>query len=779
MRNRLGPIFAVAAFLPLAAGCGGGGGSPAGNNVPHPLVRQFSPTMSPIDLNTLQANPTYTDGHLLVSTDPAYPGKIVIFFNEGTQLDPGSVFIGGNPALGIDLSALQIVQFIPGIGNVPVEPAPNGVEVLADRIIFTPAVIAAGGALPDGQYTIAVFGNLKSTEGDPVQQAPVFHSFTVGAIDTVAPEVVVTDPINGAVGIGAGVAPPPPPPGVPSSSIANVRTTIFGPTTPDVIIRFSESIDAVTVNTSTIVAVDAGSSSTTPPNIPAEPGFPKLKSQLDGASLPSNGFEVVWRADVLSGGFPFGTQIQVQVVGSDGGANTAPIRDRTGNMLASSYFFQFQTIAPPDLPKNGFPENSLYWSTSDRVGTIDTINQPQISLVALGIQTTPVVRNVIPQFTDTIATKATLGINFDPTEISVDARTNGTTGHSFWYVISNASSQVVILNTRTSLPVAIINTPTPGGISNQTGGGQAANVLLVTNASANTITTFNIASYTVGTDFLNGPIFIDSVAATGNTPRAITISAPVTGAFNREFVWGGPGDPLIFYADFADGVVNTTNLNRDVPVKQFALGSESAPNDISMTPCFGLNPILFAAISEGGTLGEGKVAYYITGPGCTTGFQSSGRPDSIVGDVSGLDAPAGLDNVFPTTPGNYFFAVAESGANQINVLGLQPGTINLPQIVRTFSTGDNPTSIAHRPSYPQPGLFTPETLFHPYRRYSGLAHVYTAVDGSGDPSNDVYVCVRGAGRVEIVNVVTGSRPAPPGDQIAIPGIRFIAGCGSQ
>jgi hypothetical protein len=780
MRNRFALSLVFAAVAPLLAGCGGGG-SDSSNNVPHPMVRQFSPSMSPIDLNTGQASPTYTDSFLLQTTDPAYPGKIVIFFQSDTQLDPASVFIGGNPALGLDLSALQILQYIPGVGNVPLEAAPNGIEVLADRIIFTPAAIASGAGLPDGQYSIGVFGNLKSIDGDPVQNAPVFHSFTVGATDTIAPTIVITNPVNNAVGIGAGIPAPPPPPGLPASSIADVRTSIFGPTSPDVLIRFNESIDANSVSPNTVIVVDAGAHVTPPPTIPPEPGFPMLKSQYDQSSLPSNGFEIIWRADrVNQGGFPFGTQIQVQVIGSDGGANASPIIDRSGNALANTYTFQFQTIAPPDLPENPFPEYAIYFSTQDSVGVIDTVNFREIALTALGVQTTEIKRNRIPEFSDEIATKQNLGVNFDPTEISVDTRTNGLTGHTFFYVISPNSSQVVICNTRTCLPIAILNTPTPGGISNQTGGGQALNALIVTNQSANTLTSFNIGSFSPGLTQLNGPIYINSVAATGNTPRAVSITGPVTGSYNREFVGGGPGDPIIMYADFADGVVNTTLPNRTTPVKQIALGSEASPNDISLTSCFNFGgPILFAAISEGGFGGDGKVAYYVSGPGCTTGFQSSTRPDSIIGDISGLDAPAGLDMILPSSAAGHLFAVAESGANQVHLLTIQPGTtLPLPATARTLPTGDNPTGIAHRPAWTMPlGLFPPPG--HPYRFYQGLG-VFAAIspDGSGAVCNDLYICARGAGRVEIVNV-NGNKPPPDQATVAVPGIRGVFATTSQ
>jgi len=138
---------------------------------------------------------------------------------------------------------------------VPLPPAPNGVTVLDDRIVFTPASLP----LPLGQYSIGVFQNLKSVEGDPVDQAPAFHSFTVGTTDTVPPFVVTTSPQNGENNVGAGVAAPAPPSNIPASSIADVRTTIFGATSPDIVIRFSESIDAASVSANTVKVVDAGS----------------------------------------------------------------------------------------------------------------------------------------------------------------------------------------------------------------------------------------------------------------------------------------------------------------------------------------------------------------------------------------------------------------------------------------------------------------------------------------------------------------------------------------
>jgi hypothetical protein len=89
----------MALFL---AACGGG----IAKHIEEPMVRGFSPVVSPIDFNTLQQNPTFTNGMLTDSIDPNYPGKIVIIFQHDTILDPSSVFTGGDPLKRDDLMDL-------------------------------------------------------------------------------------------------------------------------------------------------------------------------------------------------------------------------------------------------------------------------------------------------------------------------------------------------------------------------------------------------------------------------------------------------------------------------------------------------------------------------------------------------------------------------------------------------------------------------------------------------------------------------------------------------
>ncbi len=815
MYSRASVALALIAAVGVLAGCGLGG-SDSSNHVQEPVVRNFSPFMSPFDFNTLQQNPTFTNGSLTVSTSAAYPGKMVIFFQSETNIAPASVFIGGNKTLGVDPSALQITREIPGVGNVLVpvdvtlvDATPLDDTASLNAIVCQPlppfATAGPGGfvtALPDGQYTIGIFKNITNSAGRALRDGPVFHSFTVGDEDTLPPRVVTTDPVNGEQNVGAGVPPPPPPPGIPEDQIAGVVTNIFGDTSPDIVIRFSEGVIAGTINANTIQVVDAGAfAPVPPPQIPA-PTFPKLKSELDQATLPSNGHEAIWRIDPVTGGFPYDTQIRCTISGlwndadsmaanPDTPDNPAPVSDLAGNAMVLSFAFQFQTVKPADLPANPFPENSIAWSAPDRVGFIDAINQEDLADNASGAEQFPfgIPLNTLPVGTDTVANSTNIP-NFDPFEINYDNRTNATTCHGWLYVQSFNTGQVAILNTRDCVPVALINSPSPGGLAVQVGNG-SIDSLLVTNSGANTFTVYNIGSVTPGINFLNGPLFVTKTQPTGNTPRAISVSqwgGGVSG-FNRDGLNGGPSVAMIMYADFSDGTVNTIRLADDEPVKQFALGAGSSPNDIAFTPCVGLNPIMFAAISLGAEPGQGTVAYYLAGPGCQTGVQNGGRPDTIVGTLPDFDGPDGLDNNLPAgTP--VIFSVAESGAgaNSVATLGLESALNQPVELNRYTNVGANPTKIAHRASWGTPCIAPSGSnlCFHgtqPSCWYGQTLQaemdllLTTNPDFSMVPTKDLYICARGASQVTIVDISTGipleSSP------VSIPGVRFIAGPPTQ
>jgi hypothetical protein len=808
------------AAVTLMAGCGIGG-SDSSKHVQTPLVRNFSPFMSPFDFNSLQQNPTFTNASLTVSTSASYPGKMVVFFQGETDIDPASIFIGGNKTLGVDPSALQITREVPNVGNVLVpvdvtlvDATPSDERDSLNAIVCQPlppfATVGVNGfqtALPDGQYTLGLFKNIRNTAGKSLRDGPVFHSFTVGTTDALPPRVVTTSPVNGEQNVGAGVPPPPPPPGIPEDNIADVTTNIFGDTSPQIVVRFSEGVVASSINANTIQVVDAGAfAAVPPPQVPA-PTFPKLKSEIDQATLPSNGHEAVWEIDRNTGGYPFDTQIRCTVVGlwntqasldanPETPDNPSPVQDLAGNAMTLSFSFQFQTVAPADLPANPFPENSIFWSAFDRVGALDTINQRDLGDRALqlalgnpdpfpfGVKT-----DVVPDRTDAVANTTNLP-NFDPFEINYDNRTNGGTCHGWIYVQSRNTGQVAVLNTRDCVPVALINAPAPGGLAVQVGNG-SADALLVTNESANTFTVYNIGSQTPGTQFLNGPLWITKVQPTGNTPRAISVTTWAGGiaGFNRDGGLPGPSVAMIMYADFTDGTVNTIRLADDEPVRQFALGPGSSPNDISFTPCVGVPPLMFAAISQGAEPGQGKVAYYLAGPGCATGVQTGTRPDTIVGDLDGFDGPDGLDSNLPAgTP--VIFTVAESGAsaNSVATLGLESALNQPVQLNRFVNVGANPTRIAHRASWGTPCMAVAgsDGCGHATQRSCWYGETLgiemdliqqTAPDVSMVPTKDLYICARGASQVTIIDLVSGlPKFASP---VAIPGVRFVASPSTQ
>lgn len=834
---------ALALGVGLSAGCGGGAPS---DHVERPVVRAFSPFVAPINFgsSTLTQNPTFTNGFLTVSTDPAYReeewrsnvtglkvppgtanstnygsfGRIVVFFNEGahgTRLDASSI-LSADPADPLNHSALLVTKYTPGVGNEIL--GISGITVDATHIIIKPSNFSRVGIanpptpLPDGQYTVRVGSEVRSVDGDRMDPAPVFLTFTVGAADAVQPFVVNTDPADQQINVGAGVPPPAAPTGVGASQIADVRTNIFGPTSPDIRIEFSEGVRKTSVNENNIQVIRAGIPTYL---LPPAPGFPKLKSELDGETLPSNGHEAIMRIDPLVGGLPFQSAIQVTITGLWNTAaakaaaplvpqNSSPITDLAGNRMDLSYVFTFYTVAPPDVPTNPFPEFAIWWSAVDRVGAIDTVNQPALADQFNGAPPPPsqgIQRNVVPQYTDTVSNSQNIP-GFSPTEMIIDGRTSAAMCNSYVYVLSPESNQLVIVNTSTSLPIALINTPSPGGIAGQFSQ-DGANVLLVTNSSANTFTIYDFSNITPGSAFLNGPIFIQRVVSTGNTPRAITISDSSGGItvadWNRDGgLTAGPTTPLVMWADYTDGNVSTHNLGTTVSAQRFALGAHSAPNDVVMTPCFGLNPILFGAISAGGSgVGQGKIHYYVAGPGCTTGTAVPARPDSLVGDLTGFDGPDGLDEVLSASQFGVFFVVAESGsqANRVTTLGVQTGANNLPRILNSFTAvGANPTNVAHRPAWQNPcigpaldGFFDcPPFLNHdnvPTCIFKGTEQDVVAlqlIDQTETTSQRLYICARGAGQVTVVNMLNGSLDYWGGvNPIFIQGVRRVTSTCSQ
>jgi hypothetical protein len=286
------------------------------------------------------------------------------------------------------------------------------------------------------------------------------------------------------------------------------------------------------------------------------------------------------------------------------------------------------------------------------------------------------------------------------------------------------------------------------------------------------------------------------VLPSGNTPTAITMSdsaAVLTVAdWNRDgAATNGPIVPLVLWVERTEGALVTYNLGSDAPSKRIFLGANAAPTDVVMTPCFGLNPILFGAVSQaGGGPGEGKVSYYVAGPGCTTGTQTAARPDDLVGNLAGFDGPSGMDETLSPSVGTVFFVVAESGgqANRVTTLGVETGAANLPRRLNTFTAvGANPTSVCHRAAWANPCVGPAfdgfPDCFHdttPSCHYNGTeqdAVTLQLIDNTETTAQRLYICASGAAQISVVNLVNGSRDIY--SPISIKGLRRVAAPASQ
>lgn len=284
--------------------CGGGSDGGDGPAPVAPAVIAFSPTVAPYDMSTGVQAARFTNDTLTLETDPAYPGKIVIFFNAGATLDGDSFFIGRDRLLGLHPDALSQTHAIPGVGFVPLL---VDVEILADRIILTPVDIYAP-TLPPGQYTVRVGPEGLATNGRPVAPAPVFHTFFVDS-DAMLPVIRATIPERDATGVS---------------------------TTAPIIVHFTEGIAQASLDATTIHVEHLGALAVT--TLLAAVGHPRMQMDDDGTTLPSNGHTVVWRAQD-----PFPTSGSIRVtVGNGSALGGNDVLDLNGNEPSGPYVFTFR-----------------------------------------------------------------------------------------------------------------------------------------------------------------------------------------------------------------------------------------------------------------------------------------------------------------------------------------------------------------------------------------------------------------------------------------------------
>ena len=289
--------------------CGGGSTDPIVPDGLPPTVVQFSPPYAPYDFGTGDQAAVFTNPDLTVGTDPAFPGQIVVFFRTDAALDESSFYVGGNPSLGPDNDAVQLLYLVAGSGWVPVV---TTLTVGADHLAFTPG--ASFTPLRVGSYRIEVGTVGLDVEGLAVAPAPVFHAFYV-TTDVDAPHAVATSPAPDTLDVP------------------------HGPASPDIVIRFGESILSSSVTGLTIEVFDVTAIVSTTQLAPAA-GYPRLQVEDDAATLPSNGHVVVWRAQ---GGFPPDAILRVRVRGVAGGMSPQVIEDLNANEMVDDYTYRLFT----------------------------------------------------------------------------------------------------------------------------------------------------------------------------------------------------------------------------------------------------------------------------------------------------------------------------------------------------------------------------------------------------------------------------------------------------
>jgi hypothetical protein len=308
-------VYAACSLLVALAlpACGGGSGDPPPLELP-PIrdvaatVIGFSPGVRAFDLTRLRQDPSITDPTLTLNAEPGCEGEIcVLIAPGGAPLDPDSFYVGRNRFLGPDPAAISLFVEIPGVGRVFV---PTDLYFRHDRITFDTHSPYTR-PFPPGSYTIEIGSAGTDITGRPLTPDRIYHTFHVGA-DMDPPRVTRIQPANNETRVPAGAT--------------------------DVLIWFTEGVARVFVTDETIV-VRRVDTPTVEVLVPAA-GYPRMEMEEHGATLPTNGHVVRWRA---RDGMPANAIIEARVRGRDGSPGPPTIIDLSGHAMALTLQIQFQT----------------------------------------------------------------------------------------------------------------------------------------------------------------------------------------------------------------------------------------------------------------------------------------------------------------------------------------------------------------------------------------------------------------------------------------------------
>ena len=521
-------VLSVAILGLVIAGCTGGAAGSPKDDIGDVIVL----THSPGNGDQLDQDDSLDGFNALNNPTLTNPGAVTLVFTN--SLDLTSV-INDDPSDPQGTRNVRLFYFDTKQGafdpNQPEEPGvnPPGANVLVeaetfptttnrpnDTLIMRPLGVSANAPLPEGQYSMIVEVSVRGADGDAMAGDEYFFYFRVGQ-DDLGPVVVASSP--------------------------HPNERDVDPTS-DLVISMSETIQAATVNSSTIRVSFQPAGTATPTQVPGNfytdggngPGnnFPNLQLDQNGnpglsGTSPRNGSDIVFRPDLTAfpvnmtaedpwdptctlrtdpprkgnQGFPLGQAITVEFVTSGVG-----VTDTAGNGVKAgspNTVFTFETRRMPDPVFAPNTRGAVYYGDTIGVGVIDIdpARTPYLvgpnprralnTVVASGVAPSQkIVRVVVPDLVD-LTTDMRPYTAFYTFICDPLASANIAMGNVYAASASVGGGEVVVIDSFNMVPLGRFGTPSPGGIAQTAiGNGPNRGRLTVSNFSANTVTVFDV-----------------------------------------------------------------------------------------------------------------------------------------------------------------------------------------------------------------------------------------------------------------------------------------------